>query len=102
MTTKTVNLGLVLQAAMSLVKPCLAKCAEKASVNICFHERLLTETPQVELTVDVWSENEGSVADYCSFYLAQLVNHAFDFNHVQTISTEYRQRIANWLKSQNM
>lgn len=100
MTTRTVNLGFVLRDGLGHLEESLRKTASRACVSIYFHETPEEGTPRVAVVVDVWSENAGSVTDYCDFYLQQFAGRAYDFSLLEQAFTSYIQRLLAWYTAQ--
>jgi hypothetical protein len=98
--TRQIPLGWIHNKTMFFLECKLTECANIASLSIYLHrhsEMPLGLNPQVEIAVDVWSSNRGSVDDYCDFYLSQIEASDRSIEKIDCISETYKERVRNWL-----
>jgi hypothetical protein len=96
MKTRYIKLGFVINEGLDYLKEQLRLTSRKAGVSVYVHETPESGTPRVDVVVDVWGENEGSVDDYCDFYLQQFAGRAYDFSLLNEAFVKYSQRLCAW------
>lgn len=100
MKTRYMKLGFVVNEGLDYLKDQLRRTTSKAGVSMYVHETAESGTPRVGVVVDVWGENEGSVDDYCDFYLQQFAGRAYDFSLLNEAFVTYSQRLRAWYAAQ--
>lgn len=113
MYTRSYYLGAVPPETYLAVKRSLFDAAACGSVSIYMHEKRDEEQIEVSLlfgllsakrrvplpiqiTVDVWSADKGSVDDYMEFFLPNLALRLLDPDGVLYALEAYRNRVAEW------
>src|SRR6185369_12460145 len=101
--TRRIPLGPVFQGDLDYLKSQLTLSAEVASVGVYFHEWQNPGwgNPPVNVWVDVWSENRGSVDDYCDYLLRRINCQGTGHSNVFASAFDYRQRVRNWCDGVN-
>lgn len=101
--TRRVFLGALNPGDLDFFKNSLTACATVGSVGIYFYERTVNQwLPRlIVLTADVWSDDVGSVDDFCDNLLERVAGHAADRLKVLSTCDSYRGRVRDWCAGAN-
>lgn len=114
MKTRTMKLGFVIRHNEAYLEKTVASCAGKAALQV---EILKQERTRVfeghgpyplpdatisgfDIEVRVSGENEGSVDDFCDFFLASMARQVIIRLDVEMAFYAYVARIMNWLRAE--
>jgi len=118
MKTRFVELGFTAPTNIEYLTESLNRCARKGSVSISINKRDSSlhlpgyvineiyraearELPGFDITIRVEGQDEGSVDDFCDFYLSSIRRHASERIHVESANYAYIDRVNRWLRAQN-
>lgn len=109
--TRDCFLGTVPAARMADLKNALARAASIGSVGVHVHEsprdvraelRVLGvpllgwRTGEVDVRVDVWSDDAGSADDFTDWFLPRIAGSAMGQDRLEEAVYDYRNRVRNW------
>ena len=114
MKTRTIKLGFIIRHNEAYLEKTIASAAGKAAVQIEVKKQERTRIfegsgpyPLPDATINgfdievrVSGENDGSVDDYCDFFLASMVRDVIIRLDVEIAFATYVARIMNWLRAQ--
>ena len=103
MTRARRDLGHVPVEHLSDLSQLLSRAAAKACVTVSVDSQPISEgkrwrkrVHKHHVTVEVSSDNEGSVRDYTNWYLVQVLSRGFARQHLVHATLNYMNRINRW------